>query len=120
MQGLIPVIVTVRPDEDLSVKSTESVADPGKPLTAVALMIAVFEMPGNSDPKLVRLEDKTTTAIVGEEELSNVAPVCAVSLTGFAVPLAIVTQVLETLVTVHPVWNPTDIGLPALLAPVML
>ena len=102
-QGLIPLIVAVRPGDAWSVMLTESVAKPGNPLKAVALMMTVFDVFGNSGPKFFELEERTTNAMVADAELSKVVPVCTASLLGIAVPFAIVTQVLETLVLEHPV-----------------
>jgi hypothetical protein len=75
VQGLVAPIVTVRPGEAVSANVTESVAVPGNPFKAVAVIMSVFDTPGNSGPKLVLLVDRTTFAMLADAELLNVIPV---------------------------------------------
>ncbi len=73
-QGFVPLKVAVRPEVVVVVKATESVAKPGKPFTAVAVTVTVFEVPGNSGPKLVGVAVTSTDIMLVAPELSKVLP----------------------------------------------
>jgi hypothetical protein len=59
----------VRPGLVVVVKLTESVARPGYPFIAVAVILAVLETPGNSGPKLAVEVVMATSIIVAAPEL---------------------------------------------------
>jgi hypothetical protein len=73
-QGFVPLKVAVRPEVAVVVKATASVPNPGKPFTAVAVMVAVFAVPGNSGPKLVGVAVTATNGIEATPELSKLLP----------------------------------------------
>jgi hypothetical protein len=99
------------------VKFTASVAEPGYPFLAVAVIVALFAVPGGSGPKVVELADKTTSAIVALAELVKDAT-WIISASG-GPPPATETQLPTELVWGQPDWNFTGIP-PALVVPVIL
>ena len=99
VQGFVPIRLAVRPALATLVKVTASVAPKvGYPAPAVAVILAVLAVPGNSGPKLKGFAETVTEG--GGEESSKVAA-CAVSETGEVCPLEIVTHRPLTLVPVQ-------------------
>ena len=73
VQGLVPVIEADSPVCAVTVNKMESTAIPGNPLLAVAVIVVVLDVAGNSGPNLVGEAETVTDAMVAESEFAKVA-----------------------------------------------